>query len=210
MAKSVLQQESAYYEESKKHITELNFEPYVGNYYVGAVIDNCFELYYSAPKIADAKEIHMKTSYDEKFVTFSGLLLNVDESISFVGCEKVIFTDCNLYGGIHRMLFNNVGTVMFVNCKFFDFGDKVAECFGINHFIVKKCVFNKCFFSSDDGIVRGGVFSVHDANHQGMEEIMLEGNDYYTTAAMIGRFNAENFMEENNVATGELTRIFED
>lgn len=260
VAKSVLQQKSTYYEESKKFVNDntiaLNFEPYIYNYYVGAVVDNCFEIYYSAPYNITEKEISMKSNYDEKLVTFSNVELHFNETINFNGCEKVMFINCKLYGGNHRIVFNNVGTVIFEGCTVCDFTDKVAECHSSNRFVVKKCIFNKCYYSCEYGDERGGVFSVHDFDYQGMEEITLDGNELHNcyiemrrhrynygvsgafiecpegqikkmtvkdnkftgcqcigngnyTAALIGNFYTENLTEENNVAIGELTRIFE-
>ena len=54
VAKSVLQQDSAYYDQAKELLTDdlqqVNFAPYIKNYYAGAILDTQHEKYYSAPK----------------------------------------------------------------------------------------------------------------------------------------------------------------
>ena len=199
----------------------------------------------------------IKSNYDEKKVTFCNIQINVDEEIEFNGCKQLTFSNCIIYGANYRFMIRNVGEVIFDNCKFFDFGNRVAECFCVNRFIVKNCFFKNCYFSSEDLNERGGIYSVHDVDYQGMEQIVLENNELHNcyinmrsywyfcrmtglfiecpdgtikemivkgnrftgcqlicnsnhSIALIGKFSANSIVEEDNIATGELTRLFFD
>lgn len=254
VAKSVLQQESSYYEEAKAIMPEkcnnLNFKPYISNYYVGAVVDNAFEKFYIAPEVDMSEGLSVKNRFDEKKVTFDNISFNIVDPMLFEGCETVTFKNCKFHGAKSRITFQSVGYVIFEHCDFSEFENKVAEVFDANTFIVRNCTFNNCRDIVADMDKPGGVLVLRD-NNKKMEELILEGNTIHNcyihtspfafqasavflecpavvgkmivkdnsfsgclctgtgyAKAMIGKFATKKLIEKNNVATGELTRIF--
>lgn len=256
VAKSVLTQESTYFDSAKEnsceYTSELDFMPYINNFYVGAIVDTRIEKYYASPDIALENEIELPTSFDEKRVTFENLVIKVSQDWHFYGCERVLFKNCKLVGDKGSLRFHSVGTIEFENSSFMDFDNRVAWVTYVNSFMVRNCKFIMCGYDSN-GDERGGVFVIDGVErvsleynelincyirmkeklyHYGVSGVFIGYIDYNVvremkvvnnsfigcrcinngnfTAALISVGDIMDLTEENNTATGELIRIFED
>lgn len=169
IAKSVLLQESSYYDEAKKWIAEYaktyDFSSYIKTYYAGAIVDLRDEKRYSSPDVDQVYDISFPTMYREKKVVFENLNIHLNEEWKFEGCEEVVFRNCKIYGdnGHFSML---VGSVVFENCVCENFGNRVANIGVVYNFIVRKCEFRNCGHINDMGSYNsdryggGGVFDL--------------------------------------------------
>lgn len=182
VAKSILVQESTDFDSAKEHATEytaeLNFKPYIHNYYVGAIVDTPIEKYYASPDIVLENEIELPTSYEERLVTFENLVITVSEEWYFNGCEKVRFKNCRLVGNKGNLQFDSVGTIELENSSFTDFDNRVAWIERVNSFIVENCKFVKCGYDSYGDEV-GGVFGININSNEKIERIVIENNDLH-------------------------------
>ena len=182
VAKSILVQESTDFDSAKEHATEytaeLNFKPYIHNYYVGAIVDTPIEKYYASPDIVLENEIELPTSYEERLVTFENLVITVSEEWYFNGCEKVRFKNCRLVGNKGNLQFDSVGTIELENSSFTDFDNRVAWIERVNSFIVENCKFVKCGYDSYGDEV-GGVFGININSNETIERIVIENNDLH-------------------------------
>ena len=182
VAKSVLVQQSADFDCAKEHATEytaeLNFMPYIHNYYVGAIVDTPIEKYYASPDIVLENEIELPTSYEERLVTFENLVITVSQDWHFNGCEKVRFKNCRLVGNKGNLRFDSVGTIELENSSFTNFNNRVARIERLNNFIVKNCKFVKSGYGSN-GPSYGGIFGINLDNGETMERVVLENNELH-------------------------------
>lgn len=267
VVKSILQQQSSYYDQSKELVNErvahLNFAPYIQNYYAGAVIDTDTEKYYTAPDKTLSEQIEYPKLFKERKVVFESLIIKIgsDKDWKFEGCEEVIFKNCEFTSESCILKMESVGNVIFEGCKFSNFKNHVSYIEGINNLTVENCEFIECGYT-DSGDICGGVFCIYNSESV-FNELKLVDNkllncyiarkpcdgSYYATgvflgfhtfyrnnktinskvqilnnsfvgckcinnvnytAAMIGPFSCNNVEKDNNVCTGELTRVFAD
>ena len=180
VAQSVLVQQSADFDCAKEHATEytaeLNFMPYIHNYYVGAIVDTPIEKYYASPDIVLENEIELPTSYEERLVTFENLVITVSQDWHFNGCEKVRFKNCRLVGNKGNLQFDSVGTIELENSSFTEFDNRVARIEGVNSFVVKNCKFVKCGYKSNQSPY-GGVFGINIEGSGYIKKVVLENNE---------------------------------
>lgn len=151
IAKSVIQQDSALFDEAKKrgneNIAYLDFTPYVQNYYTGAIIDTDEEKYYSAPEKERAEGI----TFPERFhalrkVRFNNLKINLNANIVLESCEEVCFKECDIGGGEFNIKLLACGNVRFENCRFSDFSNRVLIEEQTGSVTIRNCSFTDCIF----------------------------------------------------------------
>lgn len=202
IAKSVLLQESSYYDEAKKWIKEYagtyDFLPYIKSYYVGAIVDLRDEKRYSSPDVDQVYDISFPTLHEEKRVVFENLNIHLNEEWIFEGCGEVVFRNCKMYGEKKHFTMYNVNNVVFENCVCENFGNRVAIISHVDSIIVRKCEFKNCGYIYDynqrdkedtarDELWDGGVFwLLLDNDENGVVE--FTGNTI--TKCYIGAVNA--------------------
>lgn len=169
VASSVLQQESSYYDAAKNTISVgtrgINFYPYILNYYVGAVVDNDVEKYYSAPSLEMKCNIDFPTEYTARKVVFKNLSIELNANWYFTGCEKIEFINCRLSTKESAVInFKAIGNVTFTECEFGDFDNHIAYFDSVNEVAIMKTLFCNCGWTCD-GDKRGGLFVVSNNNN---------------------------------------------
>lgn len=151
IAKSVIQQDPALFDEAQKreneNIAYLDFTPYVQNYYAGAIIDTDEEKYYSAPE----KEMAEGIIFPERFhalrkVTFNNLKIDLNANIVLESCEEVCFKECDIGGGEFNIKLLSCGNVRFENCRFSDFSNRVLIEEQTGSVTIRNCSFTDCIF----------------------------------------------------------------
>lgn len=151
IAKSVIQQDPALFDEAKKseneNIVYLDFTPYVQNYYTGAIIDTDEEKYYSAPEKERAEGI----TFPERFhalrkVRFNNLKINLNANIVLESCEEVCFKECDIGGGKFNIKLLSCGNISFENCKFYNFSKKVLIEEHNRSVTIRNCSFTDCIY----------------------------------------------------------------
>lgn len=163
VARSVLQQESSFYEQAKTLINDrvsvLDFTPYISNYYVGAVVNTDVEKHYLAPDKSISSGIICSSSYRERKVTFENLEISLNDRWTFEGCEEVVFRNCNIVGGNNCFVFNRVGKIVFDSCEMKNFSNGVAWIDSINCMVITDSEFLECG-RTGSGDFRGGMFII--------------------------------------------------
>lgn len=80
VARSVLQQESSYYDQSKELLNEriigVDVSPYIHNYYVGAIVHTDELIHYNAPDKSLSNGIVFESTYSAKQVIFDNMLIS--------------------------------------------------------------------------------------------------------------------------------------
>ena len=174
ITKSVLQQDSAFYDQAKELVNErvgqLDFTPYIQNYYAGAIVDTDTEKHYFAPNMNLSYNIEYLCNYRERKVVFENVEIEVDFEWTFDGCEEVVFRNCRLLGKGGTIKITSVGTVRFENCKIEKFANRFLEMKNINNLHVQNCEIIECGYTCV-GYERGGVIYC-----SGIHEICLIGN----------------------------------
>ena len=176
IAQSVLEQQSSYYDEARglasERVENLDFTPYIQNYYAGAIVDTATVKHYSAPDKEVSHNIVYAGSYSERRVIFENVEIDIDSEWAFNGCEEVIFRNCNLLGTGGNISIVSVGTVRLENCKIQKFTDRFANLSGINKLYVQNCEITACGYTCG-GDESGGVLY---CSGESMQEICLQGN----------------------------------
>lgn len=183
IARAILEQKSEVFDEAKEKLTdrvkELNFIPYVKNFYVGAIVDTDMEYYLTAPEKELSKGFEYKNEYRQRRVVFENLDIEVKETWGFVGCEEVVFRNCNLKGVENKNIcFDALGSVKFEGCKIRDFKKMgFISLYDVNNLVVKNCEISECGYNCSTGYhvqySRGGVIGT---NNWDMTEIIIENN----------------------------------
>ena len=168
VAKSVLRQESSYFDDAKKIITEdakdLWLEPYIGNYYAGTIIDTEDEKMYYAPDREDSHNMEFPTVFTAGNISFYNLTIEMNQEWSFTGCDQIKFVDCKLMNTDTGVLnFREIGKLQFENCEFEDFNNYVAHFDAVNEIRIVHCKFENCGRISSDKYAKGGVFELKRA-----------------------------------------------
>lgn len=220
VVKSVLQQESSYYDQSKlkinERVEEIDFTPYINNYYSGAIVDTDTEKHYSAPDKNMSKSIEYPILFKERKVVFENVVLNIEEDWTFEGCEEVIFRNCLILGKESSFTFSSIGRVEIDKCKVKDFSNRIAYTKSVNNLIVTNSEFIECGYTGS-GDVRGGMIY---ASGNKFEEIRVESNKlincyvssdsnsyyFHDNGIMFGfegkSYNIESFIVVNNEFIG--------
>lgn len=181
IARSVIQQDSALFDEAKKcgneNIAYLDFTPYVQNYYAGAIIDTDEEKYYSAPE----KEQSEGITFPEHFhalrkVTFSNLKIDLNANVVLESCEEVCFKECDISGGDFNIKLLSCGIVSFENCRFSDFRNRVLIEEKNRNVTISNCSFTDCVFiysrNSNDWKKWGCVIYSENSEENGINNII--------------------------------------
>lgn len=178
VAKSVLYQDSTYFDVAKKllndNVKELNFLPYIENYYAGAVVDTLSKKTFYAPKNFTECKITYPVLYEEEEVCFQNLDIEVTTKWKFRGCRKVTFKNCKIKSTGGFFNFNSVGNIRFEECQFYDFKNRVGYIKSVNDFALVNCRYWKCGYISKKGGERGGVFYIE--NEVEINSILLKNN----------------------------------
>lgn len=193
VAQSVLRQESRLYDEAKDLVNErvrnLDFTPYIQNYYVGAVIDTDIEKHYSAPDKKKSDIVNCPLLYKERYVTFENLILKIQNEWIFKGCEKVIFRNCEFIGDNNILRFNMVGTIVVESCRFSNFTDGISIITSANHIFIRNTEFVECGKTCvTNG--RGGMFLLSGNSAKEIEFTNNKLLNCYVAGRGSGRFGA--------------------
>lgn len=166
VVKSVLLQESSYYDQSKalrnSRVAGLDFLPYICSYYVGDIVDTFEEKHYFTLKKKLSKGKTYPHQFTEQKVVFENLALNIEEDWRFRNCKEIIFRNCELVSTGGKLLIQVVKNLVFENCKVSGFKDRfsIVEC--VDNMTVEKCEFVECGYTSERGRESGGVFKFNE------------------------------------------------
>lgn len=182
VAKAVLEQSSVYFNHSttlkNERVENLNFVPYIRNFYAGAIVDTESEKYYSAPDKELSGDIIYPVNYEEKRVVFENVIIEVKDAWNFNWCEEVIFSNCTLIGNNNPLNFYRVDTVKFSNCRVENFSNRVAVMDSINKFEVSFSEFSYCGKTCDSfKTISGGLFVVDGENQP--EIVNIENSEFH-------------------------------
>lgn len=148
VASSVLQQQSSFYDEAKaltnERIREVDYTPYIQNFYVGAIKDSIELVHYSAPDKKCSKSVVFRSTYTEKRVVFENLDIDISETWKFNNCDEVIFMDCKFVGGDFSIEVNGCKKVLIDRCRFENFNAPVFKQKCNIEVIIENCEFEKC------------------------------------------------------------------
>ena len=161
VAKSVLQQDSTYYDQAKEIITEsclqLNFKPYIENYYVGTITDNQYVISYSSPNKEMSRGIVFKNRYSANKVVFKNMIIYINDEWYINRCENVLFENCEIYGDSYSIILLVCKSVTFKNCKISGFKTYAFISKIVNKLQYINCQFADCmrYINNDslDGLV---------------------------------------------------------
>lgn len=182
IAKSVLQQEPSFYDEAKDrvndHVKNLDFSPYIQNYYAGIIADTSIKKVFSAPdEWCGTYKMAYPNYYEGKEVYFQNLDMEICTEWNFKSCRKVIFKNCKIKGLGGTFCFQKVEKVYFENCNLSDFSNRVAYMKSVNDFSTIDCEYENCGYITDDGSgARGGLFYVDNGWYGTKCKILLQGN----------------------------------
>lgn len=167
VASSILQQQSSFYDEAKEltneRIREVDYTPYVQNFYAGAIKDSMELVHYSAPDKKYSESITFRTSYAEKRVVFENLDIDINETWKFNNCNEVIFMDCKFAGGDFSIEVNGCKKVIVDRCRFENFNVPVfiQEC--NIEVTIENCEFEKCIGKFSSRKDSRGIFRLVEA-----------------------------------------------
>lgn len=151
VAKSILMQDSAIYDDSKSMMPEkcamLNFKPYISNYYAGVISDNKYLKSFHAPTKELSKNIELPASYTAKEVSFSNMIISIDDEWNFENCESVIFENCDITGGNYSIVFDKCKFVQFKKCTISNFTEYAILKRVVNELVFIDCEFSNCIYS---------------------------------------------------------------
>lgn len=178
VAKSILQQDSMYYNQAKEIITEnclqLNFKPYIENYYAGAIIDNQYVICYSAPD----KEmgITLRNEYSAKRVIFKNLIICINDEWNIKRCESVLFENCEIYGKSYSIILKVCKSVTFKNCKISGFTTYAFVSKMVNELMFINSEFINCVYKYNDwhNLQVGGVIHTEDIDNDNENDIKIK------------------------------------
>lgn len=179
VARSVLQQESSFYEQAKTLINDrvsvLDFTPYINSFYVGATVDTDMYKHYYAPDKKCSSSMIYPNTYKTRNVIFENLIITITNSWRFDGCESVVFKNCELNSKGGMLEFNAVGKAIFEKCKVTNFNYRFAHFNYLNSLDIIGCEFIDCGYTCDKA-QRGGVFAVKNAKDNPIRQIKISQN----------------------------------
>lgn len=178
VCKSILEQRSDYYDSAKEIMSErvqnLNLNPYIVNYYVGAIVDNDEEIFYSAPNREMSVDSVWPSHYTSRKITFKNLTLNIEKDWDFTGCENIEFINCKIITSKSATLyFRAIGNVTFSGCEFADFDNQIAFFDAVNEVSINDCFISNCGWTCicDN---RGSLFRMSNSNNN--KSFIFENN----------------------------------
>lgn len=150
VARSILEQDSEYYDKAKSIAPESveGFEvvPYIVNFYAGAIVDTRIEKHFYAPNRDWNYRFAFPYLFHEKKVTFSNLAFEMSNALEFDGCEMIEFQNCVIKGNNYSVYFRGCGDVKFINCRFYDFSSYTIVDDTVERLSLLKCEFENCIF----------------------------------------------------------------
>lgn len=172
VASSVLQQQSSLYDEAKKltneRVQEIDYAPYLQNFYCGAIQDSRELVHFSAPDRKNSDAIEFRSSYTERIVIFDNLNIAITENWRFDGCEEVRFTNCNITGRDFSIAMQGCKKVVIEACRFDGFHVPVLEENWNIEVMIENCDFENCVYQYNratcDWMALGGV--IHTDNSE--------------------------------------------
>ena len=170
VARSILEQDSEYYDKAKSIAPESveGFEvvPYIANFYAGVIVDTRIEKHFYAPNRDWNYRFAFPCLFHEKKVMFSNLAFEMSNALEFDGCEMIEFQNCVIKGNDYSVYFRGCGDVKFINCRFYDFSSYTIVDDMVERLSLLKCEFENCIFhykrDTNDWQKIGGV--VHATN----------------------------------------------
>jgi len=168
VAKSILEQDSEYYDKAKliapETVKEVGMVPYIENYYAGALIDTEAEKYFSSPDRENANNIEYSSTYNNKRITFYNLEIEISKDWKFEGCATVTFERCKLSSnGDGKLIFVNIANLKISNCEFIDFSNHVMSLDCVNGVDISENSFEHCGWTCD-GSGKGAVLEMLDVS----------------------------------------------
>ena len=170
IAKSIIQQSSEIFDTSKNMISDkarnLNFTPYIQDFYRGAIVDTYIEKYYYTPDKQKIEALNHGMIFKERKVTFVNIEIEINDNWEFEGCEEVIFKSCKINCKSGTMHFISIGNLCFYDCVFSNFNNRVAVMTSVNNIYIERNEFIECGSSGDveetpsRGSNYGGVFLI--------------------------------------------------
>lgn len=174
VARSILEQDSEYYDKAKSIAPESveGFEvvPYIANFYAGAIVDTRIEKHFYAPNRDWNYRFAFPCLFHEKKVTFSNLAFEMSNTLEFDGCEMIEFQNCVIKGNNYSVYFRGCGDVKFINCRFYDFSSYTIVDDMVERLSLLKCEFENCIFhykrnTNDWQKIGGVVHATNDTNN---------------------------------------------
>lgn len=174
VARSILEQDSEYYDKAKSIAPESveGFEvvPYIANFYVGAIVDTRIKKHFYAPNRDWNYRFAFPCLFHEKKVTFSNLAFEMSNALEFDGCEMIEFQNCVIKGNDYSVYFRGCGDVKFINCRFYDFSSYTIVDHMVERLSLLKCEFENCIFhykrnKNDWQKIGGVVHATNDTNN---------------------------------------------
>ena len=183
VAKAIVMQDSAVYDEAKElmseDIEELDFSAYVRSFYTGIIVDSEKLVYYHAVDKNNSDVIELEDSFTAEIVVFSNLNINCASDIWFQGCTRVCFSNCTITGASEgSFVFEGCESVEIRSCKFRDFNKPALQEMCVGGLLIDGCLFSNCmakFSDTEDWKARGGVIHLSDSldnNIRGINRIV--------------------------------------
>ncbi len=190
VARSILEQDSEYYDKAKSIAPEsvegFAVVPYIANFYAGAIVDTRIEKHFYAPNRDWNYGFWFPCLFQEKKVTFSNLAFEMSSAFEFNGCEIVVFRNCVIKGNDYSVYLRRCGDVKFINCRFYDFSSYTIVDDTVENLSLLKCEFENCLLHynrmSDDWKEIGGV--VHVTNN--VKDIGYKADNHQYEVKMSG------------------------
>ena len=149
VAKSVILQDSATYDEAKKYaegtIRQVDFTTYIQNYYAGAIVDSKELLVYSAPDINCEQNVQYPNVFRNKTIKFENLVISLSSDWIFNGCNSISFENCKFVNpGNNKLQFDSIENLSFSKCEFSQFKNSVMNIRGVKKIDISFCTFLNC------------------------------------------------------------------
>lgn len=155
VAKSVLTQKSEPFSEAMQsqgeHFADVNFLPYVKNYYRGLITSTKKLIQYSAPEKAELGDIELRTNYTKDTVMIENLIIKLSKSIHFKSCKQVVLRNCDFVGGkSSSLIFYGCEKLTIEDCSFKQFDAPVLWEDGNNQEVyITNCDFEDITWKYD-------------------------------------------------------------
>lgn len=184
VAKAIVMQDSAVYDEAKEtmgeNIGELDFSAYVRSFYSGIIVDSEKLIYFHSTDKTKSDVMELAWSFSAETVVFSNLNLDCSSDIFFCGCSRVLFLNCTVTGeNGGSFVFEGCESIEIRSCRFRDFSRPVLREMCVGEVVIDSCTFTDCVekFSRDDYTWRpqGGVIQLInslDENTNGLNKIV--------------------------------------
>lgn len=172
VARSVLQQQSLFYDQAKEltseRVREVDYSPYIQSFYAGAIRDSVELVHYSAPdkKYSDSVKFRSKSFYSEKRVIFENLSMDIKRKWVFNNCEEVIFKNCNFTGNEYSIELHGCRKAIIYKCRFDNFRASVFQQEECKEIVIEECEFENCIGECSEWRSDGGGGVIYDIDYR--------------------------------------------